>query len=433
MKKTLKNTLLILIIIFINNITKGQTWEFVYNYNSIGRDLIASQDSCFVITGTLGNENNGLSFKIDSEGSIVWSTPRGGYAIIETYDYNYITAGALGYYNAFLRKIDKYGNIKWTKNYGGTGQDEFHTIIQDSDSCLVAAGFTTSFGDSTIYIVKTDSVGNLIWQRSLMGFYYGGARDIIEINNEYYFVGAFQNYSNFSYMFIAKLNKNGNTIWRKDYPIGFSGNSITLSRDSSLYIVGQSVVTKLDLNGDTIWVKTIDESWNLLSVDATFDNGIIVAGTKYNLGYNENNLISKLNSNGEIIWHHIYNGGTNGLNNFSTVLSLENNEYIAGGTSTYSQIEKIRIIKTDENGEFVHINEQSDSKIPICIFPNPTYDNINISGENISNIEIFDFSGRKLISCSSTNMINIACFQKGIYVIRITSTEGVFLQKITKL
>ena len=59
--------------------------------------------------------------------------------------------------DVWLIKTDSFGNMQWSKTYGGQGDDIPYSIIQTSDGAFAMAGYTNSFGagsDDT-FLVKT--------------------------------------------------------------------------------------------------------------------------------------------------------------------------------------------------------------------------------------------------------------------------------------
>ena len=73
------------------------------------------------------------------------------------------------------------------------------------------------------------------------------------------------------------------------------------------------------------------------------------------------------------------------------------------------------------------------------IYPNPTTGELTINNEQltINNIEIFDIYGKKhhisyLTSHISNHQINISHLPAGIYFLKITTENGVFVEKVVK-
>ncbi|MEX0595638.1 MAG: T9SS type A sorting domain-containing protein, partial [Candidatus Paceibacterota bacterium] len=74
----------------------------------------------------------------------------------------------------------------------------------------------------------------------------------------------------------------------------------------------------------------------------------------------------------------------------------------------------------------------------IKVYPNPTSDNLYISGSNlaINNIEVLDVNGRILKSVDFANLtevsIDLSGLTNGVYIVSIKSDEGTINRKIVK-
>jgi len=120
--------------------------------------------------------------KTDSNGDTLWTKTYGGpydeegWEVQETTDGGYIIAGhtySFGSGNAdvLLIKTNANGDTLWTKTYGGTGNDLGFSIKETFDSGYVITGYTYSFGAGSrdVYLIKINRYGDLIWTRT-----YGG-------------------------------------------------------------------------------------------------------------------------------------------------------------------------------------------------------------------------------------------------------------------
>ena len=56
------------------------------------------------------------------------------------------TSYGAGARDFWVIKTDSYGNVQYTKTYGGMGAETPYSIAQAADGSLVIAGFTNSFG-----------------------------------------------------------------------------------------------------------------------------------------------------------------------------------------------------------------------------------------------------------------------------------------------
>jgi hypothetical protein len=70
----------------------------------------------------------------------------------------------------------------------------------------------------------------------------------------------------------------------------------------------------------------------------------------------------------------------------------------------------------------------------VVLFPNPTGNELNLSGKNLIGAKIFDISGKLLISetLSNENKLNITSLAKGKYTITIETRAGNMIKTFIK-
>ncbi|HLP11536.1 MAG TPA: T9SS type A sorting domain-containing protein [Flavobacteriales bacterium] len=69
---------------------------------------------------------------------------------------------------AYLIKLDKHGDILWSKFYGGTGVDDATDMLFDVDSSIyiVCNSYNGSVKGYDVKIIKVDNDGNLLWEKA---------------------------------------------------------------------------------------------------------------------------------------------------------------------------------------------------------------------------------------------------------------------------
>jgi hypothetical protein len=114
-------------------------------------------------TGDITNSHGGFSdaviTKLDANGNKKWVKAFGGSdvdeakAIAVTSDGDFIVAGfsgsndgdvpgKLGFDDFWIMKIDTDGNIKWSKTYGSTSEDQANAVVVTADGGCIVTGFT---------------------------------------------------------------------------------------------------------------------------------------------------------------------------------------------------------------------------------------------------------------------------------------------------
>jgi hypothetical protein len=89
-------------------------------------------------------------------------------SIIQTKDRGYMVAGwtssmGAGKTDVWIIKLNKRGDLVWDRTFGGSEDDEAHSIIQTEDGGYAVAGWTESkgAGNSDVWVIKLDENGNL--------------------------------------------------------------------------------------------------------------------------------------------------------------------------------------------------------------------------------------------------------------------------------
>ncbi len=97
-----------------------------------------------------------LLIKVDKEGEILWSKSIGGdgfdvaNAAFQNSSGDIVLGGLTTSYNngnpdAFLSIVSQEGTVIWTKTYGGDGLDNFTDVMEAENDDIVAVGSTSSY------------------------------------------------------------------------------------------------------------------------------------------------------------------------------------------------------------------------------------------------------------------------------------------------
>lgn len=156
--------------IFKLNSTQGLAWQKILNTGSNLNNVVQLASGSFIANGTDFGTNGGWLVKFDGSGSIssersisirsgglgIYATPDGGYAVNGSY------WPTTGNYDIWLGKFDSSDNLTWQKGYGGTNEDDAHSIQGTNDGGYVIGGQTQSYGLGSVdgWVIKTDSNGN---------------------------------------------------------------------------------------------------------------------------------------------------------------------------------------------------------------------------------------------------------------------------------
>jgi hypothetical protein len=233
----------------------------------------------------------------------------------------------------------------WGKAYGGSGSEWGWNVVSTKDGGYVSVGFTGSndrdvsgyHGNQDAWVIKVDAFGNTVWQRCIGGTFDETAMGIIEnTDGSLAIIGKTQSKdgdfldNNGPRPFLLKLGKNGNLLWTKTYgnktygDIAYDVFRSFINDGNGNYIItgesdGQGWIMKVDSNGAVVWEKKYggsdNDGFNAITVAA---DGFILAGsTKSNDGDVMSNhggsdtWIMKIDKNGSKLWQKTY-GGTSG-------------------------------------------------------------------------------------------------------------------------
>jgi hypothetical protein len=178
------------------------------------------------------------------------------------------TFTGIGSNDIFIAKLNSNGAWQWSKQAGGTNYDGGYSIAIDSSGNSYVTGYfysvtasfgtttLTSNGESDIFVAKLDSNGNWLWTKQAGGTIndegYGIA---IDSSGNCYVTGYFQSTATFgsinlasnggSDIFVAKLDSSGNWLWAQKAGGNYwdMGYSIAIDSSGNTYLTGNFIGT----------------------------------------------------------------------------------------------------------------------------------------------------------------------------------------------
>ena len=280
---------------------------------------------------------------------------------------SYQTAGTisggtfLGTNDIVVFKMDTNGNMVWIKQQAvmnSTGGDQFPTISIDSSGNVYVTYYTTETvsggtflgGTNDIVVLKMDTNGNMVWikQQELMN----------STGNDQYPTISVDSFGNVYVSYQAQGTVSGGTHRGGTFDI---------------------VVFKLDTNGNMVWIKqqavmnsTGNDQYPTISTDSSgnvyvtyYTTGTVSGGTF--LGGTNDIVVSKLDTNGNVIWikqQRVMN--STGNDQYPTIstdssgniyVTYQTNGTVSGGTNRGGI--DIVVFKMDTNGNMVWIRERA--------------------------------------------------------------------------
>lgn len=266
----------------------------------------------------------------------------------------------------WLLKIDSIGNVIWSKNYGGSEEDNADKIISTSDNGFLIAGSTSSYdyditfmhGDEDIWIIKIDSLGNIEWQKCYGGSGSENMSNIVQSSDGNFLVlgkttsmdGDIIEYFGEADLWLFKINITGEIIWQRslgtfadDVPcdlVETANGNIVLT--SYVWDSWDYTITVLDSVGNFITLKEYGGSdvEEPHAVAKSSTGGVIINGESYSddgdvsghHGYYGDYWFVELDSLGNLINQFCF-GGSGGEKGLS-ILNADNMSYILSGYSS---------------------------------------------------------------------------------------------------
>ncbi|MBA3970911.1 MAG: T9SS type A sorting domain-containing protein [Bacteroidetes bacterium] len=222
-----------------------------------------------------------------------------------------------------------FAQVKFEKVYGSTGYDKGYSVAQMYDIGYAVVGTTTSFGSGStdVYLLKTDSMGIAVGQKTFGGINIDQAYSIESTSDSGLVIAGYTNsFGAGGYdMYVIKTDKNCNTVWEKTYG-GTNWDfaySVQQTYDGGYIIAGGTYssgngsedmyLVKTNSDGDTLWTKTyggINDD-EIKSIKQTVDSGFIFTGYTKSMGDVSGDIYAiRTDRNGNTIWTYKYSGGS---------------------------------------------------------------------------------------------------------------------------
>lgn len=382
-----------------------------------------------------------------------------------------------GYVNAYLAKIDPYGNLKWVRTGGGNWDDVGWALTIDNYGKIFMTGefnadanfsgqHVYTSGSADVFVACYLSDGTLSWVKKGGGTQVDRARGIGTDGNNIYVTGQFGGTAYFgssyrtavdgSDIFMACMNNSGTWMWMNaaggpaDDPtetLGFeSGIAICAQANGNVYATGAMLngasfggtylspysrtdvyITKLR-NG--VAAREAEESpfatTDVMLDGKALDNEVALSWN-YPVGDAKDIALDK-STDGE---------------HFTELKYFQADE-VKGSTMKYNDITdrkidkaqyRVRVIDVDGVTSFskaLAITPSENGGSGINVFPNPARTELGINIKTASDkkvkVLIYDASGRQVWAGEVENgccKVDVSPWSRGVYVVLIKNDEAV--------
>ncbi len=512
MKKTVLTTMFALLAVAVQAQAPDILWQ--KSYGGTGIEIINSfsltNDKGFIISGMTGSsdgdvtgntQDNGIVpwiLKLDSVGAIEWEKCYAdtslGYlgSIQQTAGEEFIFVGARlvgGNQRAHITKMDKSGNIEWTRTVGDDVLDLID-VRKTKDGGYIAAGDGNTNGDrnepENYCLVKFDSEGFVQWKRILGGSGSDFARSVEATSDSGYILAGYTTSTDGDVTdsrgdidcWIVKFDSKGYVQWKRalggtgddrgevirqtpdgGYIIGGSSSSSNGDVQEQLYADLNYWIVKLSGSGSLELGKTYgghrrDE---VSYLTPTTDRGYLIVGHSRSADGDVTDhkgeadyWVLKTDGNGTLQWQKSL-GGTK-IDFPICALQTADGAYVIAGSS--SSIDGDITHSKEINEEFISrdywivklaaeekksgVNGAGDEAVmngvaPL-VYPNPVAKFLIV--ENIASgsmLEIINVTGKAIVCITdarTTEKINVQQLPAGIYFLRIRNNDVDFNKKI---
>ena len=288
-----------------------------------------------------------------------------------------------GNYDAIIVKYDHSGNIMWRKNFGGSANDQYNSVIAVADG-IIAVGYSeggfnagdwtgvTGNGGTEAIIVKYDHSGNVVCKKHFGGSNYDRYTSVTAAADGIIAAGASAAASfgtgdwadvpgNGASGIVVKYDHSGNVVWKNKLNGGYNsvvavaggvvavGSCSTFNTGDWAGIPGKgntdAIIAKHDNNGNVVWKKSfggsdLDEYQSVVALP----DGIVTVGVSYGnsfgngdwAGVSKNGndaIIIKYDNSGNLVWKKHF--GSNGTTTYQSAAALSEGIVVAGYASGF--------------------------------------------------------------------------------------------------
>lgn len=303
---------------------------------------------------SLGSNNGRQYHAVDSNGEIYLAGDFSAATI--TIGTTTLTNTAPGFWDFYLIKYSKDGNVLWAKSYGGNAHDSVTAIALDNSGNVLLTGSyqqSLTLGSDTLttsgisaYFAKLDSSGNVLWAKTHVetdGNSWVATSIDTDASGNFYMTGSFN---------MPALTFGTTTLIYDNYATLGNADRVWLG--------------KFDANGNCLWLRgaqsTVVNATGSLAFDIAVDNsgGICVAGRFNNAAisfgsvtltktapydYNANMFVVKYDNSGNALWAK--NAGTIYENlTYAHAIKTDavNNVYVSGFFSNTINFDNISLM-----------------------------------------------------------------------------------------
>jgi hypothetical protein len=354
------------------------SWAYTYgdsSTNQSANDVVQTSDTGYIVVGSVVSKalTDFLVLKLDKNGNLLWTRTYGNsstneiaYSICQNQDGTYTIAG-----DYYFIKINSVGDTIWTRNSQG-----FIKCLQKTvDGGYVLAG-TLGYD---CYLEKTNDQGLTTWIHTYARTgYMSGTESVRQTKDGGYILGGWNYYDYYTRdVYVVKTDSVGNKIWDLVFDLDYAGTtaskpdvgySILQLPDGGYLVAGQTgepngvggrfytiLALKIDSSGNISWYETYsgDSNYSGYAMDKSTDGNFVIVGRDPENTRNKSYFI-KINSAGDPLWTQV-RYGING----NSVKSTSDGGYVIVGTiqDLVTSNYLVEVMKVTGNGTFTDVKD----------------------------------------------------------------------------
>ena len=306
--------------------------------DDFGQAILQTKDHGYIEVGStrgvLGDDNDFDIFVVrtDVDGTTVWTrqfdegfdeqaedilaVDDGAYLIA-----GYRTATATSSEQTYLLKLDRFGNVVFSRAYGEEGTDERSrqlTALPNGDALLTGYRKLPATDRREMLVTRVDAAGEVVFRTSIGEAFSSEAYGTVVTPSGGLIVAGNRKATADAagQIVLHGLTAGGALEWTRVYGDEASNDrleGVTLTDDGHLVFVGSSgnanraLIAKTDLNGDTLWYRSIDagpfDDVLYSVVEEATDGSLVAVGQTVPTPANLDVLMVKVDAaTGNLIW-----------------------------------------------------------------------------------------------------------------------------------
>ncbi len=347
----------------------------------------------------------GPSLGVDAQGNVYLAGTMATQAVLGPFSFS--SPGL------FMTKVDPTGTFLWATHAAAGSPAEIHSMAVDragnqyvvgrmATGTLLLGGIalTNNGRGYPLFLAKLDAGGQFLWAKQIStGSYFTRCAVILDGTNSLYLAGSAQGEATVGNLsvprspwwdtgFLVKTDTDGNFLWGK--ALGNNVRSLALDSASNLCILGEfNGVTSLDglflcsryqycdaflakvaPDGNLLWANlsphapgyvgpplAVDSADNIYLAGNFYDHAAF-NGTTFFMNGRDSTILTKLNSNGQLLWHKQLTGTSHNSPAVLVKGNTGNEAYLVGSfwqSLTLGESNLTALPPTNPNGFIVKI------------------------------------------------------------------------------